>query len=615
MNLTRRRHGRATPKGPKGRRRAGQDCAMGSLAELLRVPNLRRLAGARSYERGLAYAEAGRVARLAGDGVGIEASVQGAHRYRVKLWVADDGDLAGSCDCPMGVSGVFCKHCVAAGLAGLEAGGRVPRAIPLDEVRDHLATLKKAELVDLVIAEAREDDRLLDRLRLRMVAGRDGVDLDAFRDAIDRAVDPGGFVTYAEAYDYSRTLDETIGGLRVLLDQGHAAEAVELIEHCAAALERGAEMVDDSDGHMGTAFDEIQRLHLEACERAGLEPVDLAGRLFSLMMETEYDLFYDAVDDYAHLLGESGERRYAELVRVEWEGLPVLRPEDGRRSNAFGAFRLADDEAREPRGSYRLTHAMEVLAKRSGDVEEMVAVLSRDLSSSYSFLRVAETYARAGRNDDALEWAERGVEAFPERSDHRLVTFLAEAHRERGGDERAAGLMWGLFAERPGLESYRRLKPYAEGAGVWDETRERALALLRDGPGRAPGLGVAVWPACRDATELVRIHLWEGDAMAALRDARAEGCRHDVWLGLAEALEPTEPWEAMIIYREQVEPMIERKTKADYRDAVDLLTRIRALMVRTGDADEFPAYVAEIRERHKRKRNLVKLLVELDGGS
>jgi hypothetical protein len=37
-------------------------------------------------------------------------------------------------------------------------------------------------------------------------------------------------------------------------------------------------------------------------------------------------------------------------------------------------------------------------------------------------------------------------------------------------------------------------------------------------------------------------------------------------------------------------------------------------MVRTEDADEFPEYLAEIREKHKRKRNLIKLLAELDGG-
>jgi uncharacterized Zn finger protein len=168
--------------------------------------------------------------------------VQGTNRYRVELWVGDDGELAGFCSCPMGAGGAFCKHCVATGLAVLEEGEDAPTSISLDEVREHLAGLKKAELIHLFVAEAREDERLLDRLRLRAAADRDGVDVDAFRDAIERAVDPGGFVSYAEAYDYSRTLDETIGSLRVILDQGHAAVAVELVEHCVAAIERAAEI-------------------------------------------------------------------------------------------------------------------------------------------------------------------------------------------------------------------------------------------------------------------------------------------------------------------------------------------------------------------------------------
>jgi uncharacterized Zn finger protein len=590
---------------------------MSTLAKLLSEPNLRCLAGARSYERGLDYAAAGRVARLTRSAEGVSASVQGTRRYRVELWVGDDGGLAGSCNCPMGAGGSFCKHCVAAGLAALELGEDATSPMSLEGVQDHLASLGKRELIDLLVAEARENDRLLDRLRLRAVADCDGLDMDAFRDAIDRAVDPGGFVAYAEAYDYSRTLDETIDRLRVLLEEGHAAEAVELVEHYAAAIERAVEMVDDSDGHLGGAFDDLQRLHLEACERAGLEPVGLAERLFSLMMATDYDLFYDAADDYAHLLGEAGGRRYAELVRAEWERLPVLCPGNDRRSRSAGAFALLEEEE-EASGSpdrWRLTHAMELLAERSGDIEEMVAVLSRDLSLPYSFLRVAEAYAGAGRNDDALEWAERGLGAFPGRPDSRLVTFLGEAYRERGEHGRAAELIWGLFAGRPGLDSYRELKPYAERAGQWEETRERALALIRDGlVGREQGLGAPGRLAYRDATELVRIHLWEGDAAAALPAARAGGCRREVWLALADALAADEPKEAMIICREQVEPTIERKTKADYRDATDLLARIRDLMVRTEDADEFPAYLAEIREAHKRKRNLVKLLAELDGG-
>lgn len=176
-------------------------------------------------------------------------------------------------------------------------------------------------------------------------------------------------------------------------------------------------------------------------------------------------------------------------------------------------------------------------------------------------------------------------------------------------------MIWALFADGPDLDSYQRLKPYAERAGQWDKLRERALALIRDGlAGGDQGLGVPDWLAYRDATELVRIDLWESDAAAALRDARAGGCRQEVWLALADALVPAEPWEAMIICREQVEPTIERKTKADYRDAIDLLAKIRDLMARTGAADEFPAYLAEIREAHKRKRNLIKLLAELTVG-
>lgn len=423
------RRRRATRKVAKAAVAACKISAMRSLTQLLSEPNLRRLAGARSYERGLDYAAAGQVARLARSEEGVEASVQGTNRYRVELWVGDDGELVGSCSCPMGADGAFCKHCVATGLAALEVGEDAPTPISLDEVRDHLAALRKTELIDLLVAEAREDDRLLDRLRLWVVADRDGVDMDAFRDAIDRAVDPGGFVANAEAYDYSRTLDETIGRLRVLLDHGHPAEAVELVEHCAAAIERVVEMVDDSDGHLGSAFDDLQRLHLEACERADFEPVGLAERLFSLRMASEYELFYDAVEDYAHLLGERGGRRYEERVRSEWERLPVLRPEDERRARGSGTFFVSGEEIAERRGSFRLTHAMELLAERSGDVEVMVAVISRDLSLPYSFLRIAEVYAGAGRDDDALEWAERGLEAFPDRPDSRLVTFLADARR------------------------------------------------------------------------------------------------------------------------------------------------------------------------------------------
>jgi mRNA interferase MazF len=111
---------------------------------------------------------------------------------------------------------------------------------------------------------------------------------------------------------------------------------------------------------------------------------------------------------------------------------------------------------------------------------------------------------------------------------------------------------------------------------------------------------VAVGPAVAARTPLV---LGGGDPLA-----QEGGCGQEVWPALAEALEEAEPWEAMIIYREQVEPTIERKRKADYREATAMLAKVRDLMDRTGHGDEFPAYLEKVRERHKRKRNLTKLL-------
>lgn len=43
-----------------------------------------------------------------------------------------------------------------------------------------------------------------------------------------------------------------------------------------------------------------------------------------------------------------------------------------------------------------------------------------------------------------------------------------------------------------------------------------------------------------------------------------------------------------------------------------MLAKVRDLMARTGHGDEFPAYLEEVREKHRRKRNLTKLLPELE---
>jgi uncharacterized Zn finger protein len=488
---------------------------------------------------------------------------------------------------------------VAAGLALLERGadGRESRPEPLslDALRTRLEAMDGEALVALLLDEARADERVLERLRLRFAADAERVDLASFRRAIERAVDPGDFVHYRDAFEWSRGIDEVIDAIERLLDEERPDAVVELTEHALAALAELGGMVDDSDGHVGALRDRLECMHLAACEQAHPDPASLAERLLRWQLDSELEVFHGAHETYARVLGEAGLTRYAELARAEWERVPALGPGDQR------------DYGRR----FRITRVMEGVAR---DADELVDVLRRDLTLPYDFVRIAEVYRAVGRLQEAIDWAERGIDAFPERSDSRLRTFLAEAYATDGRHGEAVEMAWERFVDHSGLESYRALKPYAERVDDWPRRRERALELLRKRAsearedGRRRGYGGL---RRADHSELVRILLWEDDVEAAWREAEAGGCDEALWLALAERRKETHPEDSLRIYRARIEPTIARKTKADYEEAVGLIAEVSRLLRRLDRGEEVPELVAEIRTSHARKRNLIALLDEL----
>ncbi len=70
------------------------------------------LAGETYFERGEGYHRGGHVHDLVEHAGIVVAKVAGTEDYRVRLWAKDGLDF--SCDCPLGLDGEFCKHCVAA---------------------------------------------------------------------------------------------------------------------------------------------------------------------------------------------------------------------------------------------------------------------------------------------------------------------------------------------------------------------------------------------------------------------------------------------------------------------------------------------------------------------
>jgi uncharacterized Zn finger protein len=576
-----------------------------ALSRVLTRRHVQRLASGTSFQRGEDYATGGRVRSLVVRQDALTATVAGSAEYAVRLEVRD-GALQHQCSCPVGTDGEFCKHCVAVAVAWLNANeGKAPgkpentaAVVRLDDVRPFLLKRDKATLADWLLEAAENDERLRERL-LRQAARTTGKgDFKAYRRSIDRATSTGGFVHYREAFDFAQGIAEAVAPLRGLLDDGQAAEVIDLAEHALLRVSKAILEMDDSDGGMSPILDDLQELHLQACRRARPDPEKLAARLFDWEIDGEWDVFGGAAETYADVLGEKGLALYRARAEALWHSLPALKP--GQREE-YSSRR------------FNLTRIMEALARASGDLEALVAVKAKDLTLPYHFLQIAELYRKARKTEAALDWAERGVKAFPDHLDSRLIEFLAEEYHARQRHEEALALIWRLFERRPGLEYFQLLRQHADRTQAWPPWRERALSVLRaaGAGGARPRSGMAHWFRPADHSELVRVFLWEKETERAWQEAQSGGCSSPLWLELAASREAHQPADAANVYLRESEKLVPQKNNGAYAEAIRLLTKARALMLGLSRGEEWQAAIDRLRLTHKAKRNFIALAAKL----
>ena len=474
-----------------------------------------------------------------------------------------------------------------------EKGRKRPQSRP-DTLRTWLAAQPQEYLVDLLWQHAQDDAELRDSIELQAAAQRvGGLDLAPFASALDRAILVAGYVEEDEVPTYAHRIDGVLAQIRGLLAEGHARAVVELAEHAQRRMQEAIESVGDDGGYVDALLDDIQALHLAACRRTRLDPEDLASRLLGLETGSEYG-FSGAASTYANLLGTKGLAAYRRLAEAQWAKQRALRP--------------GENPPYDPRRA-ALTTIMTALAERSGNLDEQVAVRRRDLSSPAQFLAIARLYRDGGRGDDALDWAEQGLAAFPgERVGRDLVALVVDAYQDRGRHDEAMALAWEEFRASPSLRSYQALKARADRAGEWEARREPARTALRQGAGAARPARGGGWGATAGRSALVQALLWEGDPDQAWREAVEGGCSDDTWLELAAAREAQHPEDAIATYQRVIERLVQEKDKPAYQQAASLAARVRSLQAGIGQEAQFAAYLERLRAAHRPKRNFMAAL-------
>lgn len=545
---------------------------------------LQERAGTTTFARGKAYHREGAVNILVLEPRRVLAEVAGTEDYRTLL-TGRGADIGGECSCPAFDDWGFCKHMVAAALAANAAGGdaEAEGAATLARIRRYLKKKGVDALVEMIVDLAERDDALLRKLELASAAAEgDGKVLRAqLIKAIDDATRVPSHMDYRDVAGWASGVEAVLDTLAGLGSGAQGGRVLDLAERAIDRIEGAIESVDDSDGHCGELLDRALGIHVAAARVAKPDPVTLARTLFAREMADGYGTFAGAAERYAEILGRPGLEEYRRLAAKAWEKLPALQ---GKRERPD----VPDDYR-------RLERILDYLAEQDGDVPTRIALRTKDLSSTWHYLTLAEFCLSQGRKDEALRWAEEGLFVFADDTpDERLVFFAVDllSKAKRKGD--AESHLWRAFERVPSFELYVRLRKLAGAAA-----REGVVARLQ---ARAAGAVRTRWHY--PAELLVRILTHEKMYDAAWAAVRTHGASIGMREVLARASETTHTREALAVYVERVDALAGGGGNPAYAQAAALIVHMAGLQ----GASEQAAYVAGVKARFGRKRNFMALL-------
>lgn len=548
------------------------------MASRFNIDALREFFGDKVFARGETYLRDGLVAIIDADSKRIRAQVSGGEEYRTVV-TGKGADIGGECSCPAFEDYGPCKHMAATALAA-NAGAGAAAEGTLTRIRTHLSKKDAAALVDLIVDLADHDPALLQRLELEAVAEHgDGTTIEPrLKKALDAATRTGRFIDYHAAPDWARGVDAALDALAAVTTGPCAEASMRLALHAVSRIEKAIDNMDDSDGHCSQLLARAADIHLAACRSAKPDGAVLARDLFEREMMEEYDAFIGAVATYADVLGKKGLKEYRRLAESEFNALAPRAKRD-----SFDSRRA------------RLSRMMDFFAEQDGDLEARIAIREADQASQWDVLRLAEFCLEHGRADEALRRAEEGLWLFDDaRPDERLVTFLARLlAKGKRANEAVAHLMH-AFEKAPSLALYRELRSIGKKA-AGDAAIETLRVLINTRSSHAREVR---------ADLLIEIFLEEKlhhEAWAIVRD---RGAREGLQERLARASEASHPAEALAVYRSRVEALVRAGGNQGYAGAAALVAR----MERLEGVKAHGAYVADLRARHKAKRNFMKAL-------
>ncbi len=548
------------------------------------------LAGPGAYERGVGYFADSRVISIESNSQRTVAKVLGTYPYEVHL-KHSERHLDGSCECPASEGIVFCKHCVAVALAlRTNDVGDDYRLTDDDDktIRSYFSTQSRDALASTLISILPEQPELREQLLLQAELAAGSIPAQRLKKAITAVTRSKALWDYDEVAEYFERIEATLWTVASVAEQLPADALLEIALHGMKRLDIALERVDDSGGYRFRAREMLCELHATALRGLDWSPERRAKHLLDLTLADSGDQFNAVPDVYAQALGNEGLAAFYAEVEARLDALPPLR-------------RGASFERRYPH--LRLAAFLKDHAESNEDWDALIALEKRTATDHRDYRRIAELYLRKEDPAAAAEWLTK-ADSFSKGDRSAVATLWVSVHAARCDWDAAVAAQMDVFSRDPSYSEFLHLEELATRAGRVDEIREETKTWLRttgDPPSwKAPDRAYTLAQILRDEED------WEGSCEAMIGHVD----NPNRLLEAARWLAKPAPASASELFKRAIEALIDMKKNRAYRDAVRSLKEAKP----TFDAvspDELAGFVAQLRETHKRKRNLMALLDQL----
>jgi len=384
---------------------------------------------------------------------------------------------------------------------------------------------------------------------------------------------------YGGRREYSQRAQAVAAAVADMIEAGDAESAAPLARRAVERVTAALMYMDDSAGIVGDDLRTLMALYARACRAASPDAGRLARWLVSMQLDGPG---WPAIElkEFAEALGPRG---LAEVARLTEERRVTAEPDSWT-------------------AQWGIKDLREQLAAVSGDIDAHVAVLAEDLRGAHRYSEIMEVLRDAGRDDAAEQWARKGLAEHPsgfqtDRLRDQLVDLLLDGDREAD----AVAVCREIYERRAIHQDYLKLRHAAQQAGQWPDLSGWALNLLRD---RAQA-------DQRYVRELISVLVREDllDEAWAAAMANPGQVPESQWFELIEVREKDHPADVIRPYQDLIEIGLEKASdKYRYPKAIKTIRRLRDSYHRVGDEAGFSAYLADLRQRHRRKTSFLTKL-------